>query len=297
MMRIVGTYLERCGVVFVAGIVLVALGCCVPVMGAKAPDAAFIAAALQRQESAYIDVVFTVSSKSTGAPDSKEVKDYLESHYIRTSDVLRITQKTNGPSKETTVSSWDRAKKEQRSLTTWGNGRSQGNIYHWTLVGGLQTQSLLDPARYYLSASSDNTTTFLYQWIKHATVSPKMETIKGHPCWKLAVDNPTLNYEKFEIWVDPKIGFCPRLVDTMRRGNSRCRTRFEDYVEVAPSIWLPKLQTIDLSTTKSHEAITVFVRAKDLKSGSKPGKASLIVNIPSGTRMYIDNSREPIVAP
>lgn len=297
-MKIPETRLAQCGLAFVAVIVLATLGCCAPAMGAEAPDAAFIAAALQQQESAPIDVVFTISEKPAGAPDTDELKDYIESHYVRTSDALWIKQKFNTNSKETTESSYDRSTKEHRALTTLQDGKALAHVRQGALVGALQEQSLLDPVRFYLSASSDGSATFLYQWAKYANVSQEMETIDGHTCWKLEIANPTPNAEQFVIWVDPTIGYCPRQVDVMRRGGiGRCRTRFGDYAEVEPGIWSPKLQVSDIPKTKSGPAVTITIKAKELKGGVKPDKASLLVKIPTGTRLYIDDMSEAIQAP
>ena len=296
-MKTAKTHLVQRGMLFAAAMVLVALGCCLPVIGAEAPDVALISAALQQQESAPIDVTLTMSEKRAGASDNDEVKDYIESHYIRTTDALWIKQKLNIANKETTESSYDRATKEHRSLTTLQDGKLLAHIRQNALVGALQQQALLDPERFYLSANADNSATFLYEWVKYATVSPEMETVNGHSCWKLEIANPTANADQFVIWVDPTIGFCPRQVDIVRKVIGRCRTQFDDYTEVATNIWLPRLQVSDIPKTKTGEASTITIRAKQLTAGVRPDKASLIVKIPSGTRLYIDDMPEPVTAP
>ena len=296
-MRTVSISLVQRGLAYMAAVVVIASGCCMPAVGAEAPDAAFIAAALQQQENASIDVVFTTSDKPTVAPDAKEVTDFMECHYIRTSEALWIKEKFNVSSKEVAESSYDRASKEQRALTTQQDGRMQAHIRRGgLLVGALQLQSLLDPVRYPLSYSLERSAQFLYEWVKYGQVSPEREVVNGHSCWKLEIANATRTAEKLEIWVDPDIGYCPRQVDIVRRGIGRIRTQFDDYTEVKPGVWFPRLQVSDLPASGTSEARIITNRVKELKGGVFD-KASLLVKIPSGTPMYIDDATEPITAP
>jgi hypothetical protein len=275
----------------------IGLACGMPAVGAEPPDVAVIGAALQQQENASVDVVFRTSERPVDTPNAPEAKDFIEYHYIRTPDVLWLRETFNTGSKEVMESSYDRTSREHRSLTTQQDGRKQANIRHGVVVGGLQQQSLMDPVRYPPGMRINPPARWLYEWIKYATVGAEMEGVNGHSCWKLVIPDPTPHCEKFEIWVDPDIGFCPRQVDILRKGIGRVRAQFDDYTEITPGVWFPRLQVLDLPKTQGMGATIQTNRVKELKGGGTYPKETLLVKIPSGTRLYIDDATEPIAAP
>lgn len=77
------------------------------------------------------------------------------------------------------------------------------------------------------------------------------QNLDGHSCYIIkGVCNTPFNNNEYEIWVDPNIGFMPRIIkEVISPGNFTLR-KFLDYKEIYPEIWFPMKVVVEAVSEK-----------------------------------------------
>jgi len=247
-----------------------------------APSVEFIAAALRNQESAVIEVKYSESEFGVSA---EPAIDWLKTHYIRTPEVLWATQTWMVSSREVREASYDFSTRENRRLTTLQDGSHIGRV-ETEVSEPFTNLDLVDPVRYPLYWYwSEEGPRPLSGWVLQGRVLPEQEDIDGHRCWRVDVVEPLPGLEKYSIWLDSTIGFCPRRVDVISADRTIV-ARFQDYRELAGGIWFPMKQVNEGDAGDSRKYTSVMT-VSEVNAGKTFSKESLLVKFPSGTKLYV----------
>jgi hypothetical protein len=135
---------------------------------------------------------------------------------------------------------------------------------------------------------------------------------------------PRSHVERYSIWVDPDVAFSPRRIEIVStedddRGGPNV-IDFEEYRELAPGIWYPMKHVNEFSTVSLPEGASgkfsvdgssvntdtttvTWTRkththtASEASTGKSFAKDSLLVKFPSGTKVFVNDSPEPITSP
>ena len=257
------------------------------------PSAEFIAAALRSQESAVIEVKY---SKSTYGLSDEPAIHWLKTHYIRTPEVLWATQTWMVSSREVQETSYDFATGENRRLTTRQDGTHVGRV-ETEISDPFTNLDLLDPVRYPLYWDEAGFRP-LSGWVLRGCVLPEQEDIDGFNCWRVDVAEPMRGIQRYSIWVDPNIGFCPRRVE-MATGERSVPTaaKFQDYRELAGGVWFPMKQ-VNEGDAGGGKRYTSILTVSEANAGKTFPKDSLLVKFPSGTELYVGRTATtPTIVP
>lgn len=274
------------------------------------PTAEFIAAAMKNQALANIEVKYSSGS------------GHYKYHYIRTPDALSMTQ-TYSHKSDVMRSSYDFAAKETKVLESKGDGMRAGTVQTPWLGDPFVGQDLLDPVMFVLPWGAGGPRP-LYEWIASGVVLSEQEEIDGHLCWRVDMIQPRSHVERYSIWVDPDVGFSPRRIEIVSTDEGKGPTviDFKEYRELVPGIWYPMKNVNEFSTVLLPEgtnSLTLYVEgespsitdtapitwtretttrtASEASAGKSFAKSSLLVEFPSGTQVFVNNSSEPITAP
>ncbi|MGC8862071.1 MAG: hypothetical protein ACP5R5_04750 [Armatimonadota bacterium] len=254
------------------------------------PD--FLAAALGYQESVPIDVRYKLGENG---------KDFMEVHYVRTSEFMRREDRELAG--EVVIQSYyDRATDDFRSLKT-GRGSKEGvGFVSLGTFDQLSQTDTLDPVLLPLPGARSNRSgdVALRSWVGRGEVVGT-EDVDGHACWRVEV-RPEVrgrSIKKHIIWLDPTVGFCPRLVKIVWRTGGASVFRFEDYFEVCPGIWFPRALTCKVPPDPGDEIepggekrTLLYARLEDVKCGATMSKEDATVRFPSGARVRVWVSEE-----
>lgn len=149
----------------------------------------------------------------------------------------------------------------------------------------LSFASVPDPVLYNLPAGE------LIDLIGGGTVSPNRENIDGHECWRVDIvpGNESYKTHTYTVWIDPNVGFCPRLIEERREGVVFLRVSFSDYTNIGSRTWFPMHIRWVTKTPSAEDSVSV---AKALTARVVPESASqmLDTSFPSGTRFKIESS-------
>lgn len=272
------------------------------------PTPDFIAAAMRNQALASIDVKFA------------SIGSVAKCHYIRTSDALSMTMAftdTNDVHK----ASYDFATRETRTLQTKSDGSNSGTTKTPWLGDPFANLSFHDPVLFVLGWGMEGPRP-VYEWIPSGNVRSEKEGIDGHLCWRIDIEQPVEGMAQYSVWADPDIGFCPRRIMMTSVDDDRGPTivSFLDYRELSPGVWFPMKQVNEYSTIsipKGTRARIDAVGSPDQSStipltlerrtstyvGSEATadktfpKDSLLVHFPSGTKLFVNSSTQPVTVP
>ena len=218
------------------------------------PSAALIAAALNdQQQTAPVRISFSVSHS-----DDTDVYDY---EYIRTADIQYIRAERNG---DYSFSYFDRKRSIGRRFVSEG-GEKSGLIS--TDIAGmpLNYAGIPDPVLCLLHMG------YLVDVVSQGTVSREKKQIDGHDCWQVEINKGD---EKYIVWLDPTIGYCPRRTETSWPDSVQTCTLL-DYKNIGNGIWFPMIVRWTTTEAKVNSAQPI-TDAESLK---------LDIDFPSGTKV------------
>jgi len=140
---------------------------------------------------------------------------------------------------------------------------------------------LPDPIRYNFPAGE------LIDLIGLGVVSETMEVIDGKDCWRVQIippANPGVDDDKYIVWLDPSIGFCPRRIEAQVTSERTNVAKLTDYQSLGSGIWYPMTVQWDLINNGEVSSSTnVKVNKADLVVESD--LPNLEVKFPSGTEV------------
>jgi len=253
------------------------------------PTPEFVSAALINQEQVrpILDITYTY-----GRPGSPEPATF---RYVRTPGLLYAQQKSPGFQ---ITASFDRTKREFRALQVAGK---TGDIAAGEISDQpgqpLCTQSIMETTLYNLYDGP------LYQVVAVGSIADQLEEIDGRECWR--VESPSEKagrIDKYVIWVDPAIGFCPRRLEIRSKQRDSLQvTRFTDYTSSSKDFWFPsKIHYLSYKATATiadvssapEEALKMDMLAEIQHVGKSENVSldDLIVRFPTGTEIHIGDS-------
>lgn len=235
----------------------------------ETPSIEFITAALNSQlQTAAIDVDF--SQTDSGSPVVGSFR------YVRTKDIQFMSREEKG-NRGFCVFDRKRGIGKQFVLE---NGQKQGWVKSDTSNMPFELAGWPDPVLCLLHIGN------LVDVIGEGTVSDTMEKIDGHDCWRVEIKRikPALT-QKYVVWLDPSIGFCPRRAETSWEGHQQVCT-LTDYKDIGKGVWFPMLvrwESPDLGQMTVTEAkVTRAAAVTDLKA------LKVETSFPSGTKVEDD---------
>jgi RNA polymerase sigma factor (sigma-70 family) len=255
-----------------AAVVAVAFGVCCLIRAVQtysppvsdAPTIQQVVAALKQQESACGGLV------ELKCKCSQSIGPELDIHYIRTPDTLFVETSQPG-SVVTTV--FDRNRQEFRQLLAAPSGTNLGSV-----DTKLQNSSVLhlmpEPTQFYVNGRR------LLESIAKGTITGNHKAVDGSTCWGIEVP-ARRGVASCLAWVDPKIGFCPRVVETHWEDQKRktAYVTFKNYRKLGKGLWLP----MEVQGAGGRQFLTTMENAEVAKTFSK---SQLTVTFPSGTQVH-----------
>ena len=251
------------------------------------PTPEFLAAALGQQESVPIDVRYRLG---------RDGKDFIEVHYVRTREFLRREDRRLAG--DIVIQCYyDRATEDFRSLRTGGGSKDGVGLVSLGTFLQLSQTDTLDPVLLPLPGAHSNRSAdvALRSWVRRGEVVGT-EDVDGHACWRVEAKPEVRgrSIKKHVIWLDPSVGFCPRLVKILWRTGGASVFRFEDYFEVCPGIWFPRALTCKVPPDPGDEMepggekrTLLYARLEEVKCGTAMSKEDAMVRFPSGARVRV----------
>lgn len=250
------------------------------------PTAEFLAAALRKQEAACgrsLEVEYTGVWQRAG---SRVPSDYEKAHYVyrRTPAALRL-DKMSGKG-VVDIASYDR---ESREYRRWLAG--EGEIGRG-LMSPFCTPEFLGTALYPLDDQP------LCERIASGSVGDQKEKIDGHYCWRVEIPGHRSGLEKYVVWLDPHIGFCPRRIVYAWTDMQPEFISFTDYANLGDGVWFPRKQALSYgSVDKRGATFTIVNTVTRLSRGRVIPKSDMILAFPSGTRVHDATRNTTYIAP
>jgi len=217
---------------------IVATATLVAVMGGDRPDgpaevpcAAFLAAGLRQQEalaSGRLELWCTVRATS-GTNDETLTSDAYRYHYIRTPDLRAGEATWHGTLEKARYSRSDHELLVLRQPT--GEGRCDV-VRSYTHIQGLLLNAHAVDVPLYTLGNGQPIAGVMVQ----AGVVVGIEQVDGEDCWR--VDASLAEGATCSVWLDPQIGFCPRLIaesDSFASGTCAYR----GYSPRDDGVWVP----------------------------------------------------------
>lgn len=226
-----------------------------------APTPEFMAAAMKDQEkpgmAVEVQYSWTTSAKS-GETSSADVETTVDTYYVRAPRFIFSKQAFTGhvdPATDTsnvyianytTSALYNRITGRYRELRTHDSGGpAQGKVTY-------DTWDVLMPMTTVESVVGFFASTSLYFMVEHGYLKEQKKEIDGHECWGVAYDEDP-GIQGHVIWVDPKIGFCPRRIDLVLKNKLRVSKTMRLYRELGQGVWFPKEVVVDdFSKTGEH---------------------------------------------
>lgn len=247
---------------------------------AASPATDFMAAALRNQETAC-GASLEIRYRHIGHDVNEgKVAPAVNIHYIRTPDALFVEQELPSNSPEAPSNpkeSFDRKTGEYKLLLPDVNNKSTGMVRGY-LHGFFLNQDFVETTQYHLFEG------VLWELIERGVVGKEQDQIDGHSCWRIEVLSTRDAIDKYVIWVDPAIGFCPRRVEVYWKTVAPQVINFKDYKEISTGVWFPMEHTVDLNTAKGRKLHVVSIVDK-VEVGREIPKSELLVQFPSGTKV------------
>lgn len=236
----------------------------------EAPSAEFLRAALVDQlQGASIEVSYDYGFD--GKPET-----VTRFRYLRTQQIQYLSATMEG---QPAFAWFDRTARTLR-LCGMDQGVRKGLITDSKRSTPLSLASIPDPVLYNLPAGE------LIDLIGGGTVSPNRENIDGHECWRVDIvpGNKSYKTHTYTVWIDPNVGFCPRLIEERRECVVFLRVSFSDYTNIGSRTWFPMQIRWVTKTPGAEDSVSV---ARALTARVIPESASqmLDTSFPSGTEV------------
>jgi len=218
----------------------------------SAPDADFVAAALQMQEDRCGGSLVAQWTMAPLRPPKAGDKP-MDVRYVRTREVLFKEERWGKVTESGKVDPvwivryrYERVSGSYKQLTTDPGGRlvPRGAVTtSATIPSRFTSRLLVDPVLFPLTIGP------LVKLVREGRVADDAEQIDGHTCWRIEIPERlvgTAVRHRWTVWVDGGIGFCPRRVDDFVTQGSVTRhsiTLLTDYKEVKASVFFPQRVT------------------------------------------------------
>lgn len=265
------------------------------------PSPDFLAAALHQQEVASgssLQAKYTVDALGPASVGNS----HYEISYVRTPDALfmeeklgRLTSEDGQWSlRETVRCRYDRAKGSYVELGTDASSGEKNARMSNTYSSRFTSEPMIDVAMFPISTS------LLRERIEKGAVRTVQETVDQCACWRVDVQDIGLadGSLRVSVWVDPKIGFCPRqIVRTYVIDGKQDRvftTRFKDYRELKSAVWFPMRGVVEYDDSGS---IGIELKVVDVTTDTAVSSSEISVQIPSGTDVFLPQEGVRIVMP
>ena len=244
------------------------------------PTASFLAAALRNQETLCgpsLEVVYEATQ------DKVNKTKFYSGTYIRTPDVLFSDETCfkNDKAVYTVKTSYDRSAGESRRYAVYSPEDPSKN--HVRIQKSMEMpfnmQSFTETSRFAIYQG------VLCDVIDKGTVASARESIDGHECWRVTIPSTKPGTKDTIVWLDEDIGFCPRqIIQGFENIAEPDVISFRDYREVKPGVWFPQQHDIGFDT--KERPVSLSIRITSATAGKAYSSDQLLVNIPSGTRIY-----------
>lgn len=279
----------------------VILACCITIVlltlgivyaqinGQQGQDLEFVVAALTNQLHASgktLEVMYQYQSTGGLVLDVKYIRTPTRVMFIEIEGISRVDK-----------SSYNAATTEVR---TYGllkaKGRQLGSISD-DLSWPLGTCMVMDPVLYFGWEG------FLLDTIGRGVIADSMEDVDGHPCYRVDVTPADEAYTPYTVWVDPKIGYCPRKL--VAQEEKPTVAELSDYIELGDGIWFPKKikRMVDMPAMRekvpslTSDTVELISEVKTVKLVETDLEKPPIVEFPSGTEVTDKRTGEKYVVP
>jgi len=249
----------------------------------EVPSVRFIAAALQDQEnrsSPALSAKWTVTVLRNG---KKAQGVFDREWYVRTNRGVFFVEFVAGRS-ETEVVSVDRYRYDRNTDVTTSVGTNSitgqpvgSRVTGWQSVI-FKARTFIDPL--YLPVAWDDSLReelSLIDLVKKGRVEVVgKQVVDGHPCWGIKPVG-----EECTVWLDPEIGFCPRLMEE-RVGRDRWEDRvsLKEYKEVTRGVWFPMVVTAERRTKEG--TLTNVMTVTEVTAGVEIPEKEIAVEFEPG---------------
>ncbi|MHB1001859.1 MAG: hypothetical protein ACYC27_21680 [Armatimonadota bacterium] len=187
-----------------------------------------------------LEVIFDYGSQKEGS----EVAHY---RYVKTPELLFVSNSL--PDFEEREA-FDRNLSEDKLLYISRRNNRKTGVISRDVEGPLSLQSVMETGRLRLKEG------LLMDIIARGYVSDEMENVDGSNCYRINTEfKNARNIRKYTIWVDEKIGFCPRRIELQTRNNYNRITQFTDYRDLGGGYWFPGVITHS-ETTRDPQLVS-----------------------------------------
>lgn len=244
------------------------------------PTAQSMAEALRRQESVRgsIEVFYTYLLPPHPGRAARI-------HYIRAGGRSFIQHA--GPH-STLSASFDISTGEGRELIVTKSGTYGVVLNHAGSL--LRMATVPDPIR---KPFSTERSVDLVDVVETGRVIGPMKRVDGHPCWPVEVESVEDHGETCVLWMDPKIGYCPRLIEF---GHTKRPAQFwhcSGYRRLAPGIWFP----MRISGGNVTDGETFVCDVNEVHISRAFPKSRIWIRFPSGTQVEDQVANRKYIAP
>jgi len=262
------------------------------------PTPDFIAAAMKDQEKPgmALEVRYPWETKAILSP-TVEIVTTIDTYYVRTPRFIYMRQEFTrhaDPSIDasrvyspgyTTTSLYNRNTREYRELRkNEGGAPPQGRVAYDDRYAMLGYMTSVESVVAFFANTS------LYSMVEKGSIVGK-KAIDGCDCWgiRYAIHPEVQDYV---IWVDPKIGSCPRRIEIVWKDVVRHSRTMRKYEEIAKGVWFP-MEVVDAYFDKGGKELR-STTVTDIEARLVPleDEAKLKVDFPPGTFIERDNEKE-----
>lgn len=154
------------------------------------------------------------------------------------------------------------------------------------LFNPLRTSWVMDPILYFVWEG------FLLDTIGSGVMADVMEDVDGHPCYRIDITPLDKEYEPYTVWVDPKIGYCPRQI--IKHRVNPTVAKLSDYTDLGGGIWCPNKieRSVDMPLIRKKfprsipsDTVTLISTVKSVRLVETDLQKPPIVEFPSGTKV------------
>ncbi len=261
------------------GLNLMIVACSVSALAAPSMDS--ISAALKKQEEACgasLDISYVwegVKRPEAGSPRS-------EMRYVRTPQRLFLEEKQGRYASsgtwsvyETTTCVFDRVTTEFREICKSPSGDVIGARMGKTISNRFTSDPIPDVLFKRIPITP------FFEAVRTGKVAREQEVVDGAKCWRIDIPGQAVEWsESWSVWLDPKLGFCPRQIVTKFSSEGRVKNAFTEvfshYQQFGRDVWIPMLQVLSNGTQ---------IVVKSVAVGKKIASDDLSVTFPPGTQV------------
>ncbi|MFA5392920.1 MAG: hypothetical protein WC081_00805 [Candidatus Ratteibacteria bacterium] len=261
----------------------------------QVPSVDFLVTSLKIQES-QSSPALSVKWKTIGFINGVKTTGSREVWYVRTPKILFLESKyfKNGVWRMTNKERYEIDTNFWKAITINPSGEQTGEFGTGIQSSGLSSGDMVETVYTPVVGTAAGWTLLDLLKSGKVNINSDKKAINGIPCWVIE-GNKSLGYEKdWKAYLDPAIGFCPRLIEIS--GPSEERTvSFEEYTQIKGGVWFPKSMVMTKRGTdangKSYENKSVF-SITDVSAGVAVSPESTSIDFPSGiTLRDLDTER------